>query len=270
MRMTYVSILTTDSYLPGLLVLHKSLIDTKTKFPFLVLLTDNISAKAIRTLEKNKINYKILDQKIINPSKINPEHRWYSTYYKLAIFNQIEFEKIVFLDADMLILRNIDELFSKRHLSAVNAGGMLARKSSWTHLNSGLMVIRPSKKLFNNMIKKIGKIESLDVEGDKNRATAGSDQDFINAYYPKWPQKKYLHLDHRYNIIHYFIDEYCSQFKYTIENGKNNISVIHYASYIKPWTITKKEIDELQSRDDKMIELKTILLWKEKFNLIKI
>lgn len=214
-RYSYISIISTDSYLDGLLVLNSSLMKTNPSFPFLALLTQNISQKTINTLREHSIPYKILTKDIYNPTNINRDHRWFLTYCKLHIFNQTEFTKIVFLDADMLILKNIDELFDKPHMSATNAGSMLPRKSSWTHINSGLMVIEPSSKLYLDMISKVGKIEILESGGTNDRPHAGSDQDFLNAYYPDWPNKKELHLDHKYNILHYYSDEYHKLFGYS-------------------------------------------------------
>ena len=141
----FVSIITTDDYLPGLLVLYKSLMATDTAYPFLTLLTKNISAKTISELKKHHIPHKIIGETIKNPTNVNHHHRWFPTYSKLHVFNQTQYNKIVYLDVDMLILRNIDELFKHKHMSATNAGGMLPRKSSWTHLNSGLFVLEPSR-----------------------------------------------------------------------------------------------------------------------------
>ena len=161
----------------------------------------------------------------------------------------------------MLILRNIDELFDFPHMSATNAGGMLPRKSSWTHLNSGLIVLEPSKKLFNDMLSKIGKIEKVESGGNKLKPQYGSDQDFLNAYYPDWPNKKELHLDHKYNMFHYYLDEYNKLFGYSINEEPHPISIIHYASYLKPWKVDKKILDELEKDTNKILETKALKLW---------
>lgn len=257
----FISLLTTDDYLPGLLVLFYSLKNTGTTYRFLTLVTSTISTETINILDNHRIPYKKLGQDIRNPTDVNQKHRWFSTYSKLHVFDQTDFDKIVYLDADMLILRNIDELFKCKHMSATNAGGMLPRKSSWTHLNSGLFVAEPSHELFNDMKEKIGKIEKLESEGSLEKPKYGSEQDFLNAYYPDWPKKTELHLDHKYNMFHYYIDEYHKLFGYSIKDGPRPISVLHYASYLKPWDVDEKTKRELEESSDRVLEDQAVQLW---------
>lgn len=270
MNKVFISILTTDDYLPGLLVLHYSLKHVRSKYPLHVLLTPNISKKTVDILSKNSIIFSTLSQKIDNPTNVDVHHRWFPTYSKLTIFDQTQYEKIVYLDADMLVLRNIDELFECAHMSATNAGSMLPRKKDQRHLNlnSGLIVVEPSHLIFNDMMRKVGKIENLE-SGDGDKPVCGSDQDFINAYFPEWPNQKELHLDHKYNIFHYHLDEYNKLFGYTIEDGPKPISIIHYASYLKPWNMKSDELEKIASNSDKHLELKSIQLWIKQFNNIK-
>lgn len=266
----FVSILTNDDYLPGLLVLHTSLIATGTTCPFLVLLTKNISRSILLVLERQQIPYKTIDKEIINPTDVESNHRWFSTYSKLNIFNQTQYKKIVYLDADMLILRNIDELFQYEHMSATNAGGMLPRKSHWTHLNSGVFVLEPSHSLFEDMVSKIGKIENLQSLGTVERPQNGSDQDFLNAFYNNWQNQDNLHLDHKYNIFHYYLDEYSKLFGYTLKDSSKPISIIHYASYLKPWNMEKDELNDLFTNQDRKLESESIQIWWDVYNKIKL
>ena len=267
---TFISVLTTDSYLPGSLVLNASLKSVNSQYPLHVLLTPNISKNLVNILNKNLISHSTLSQKINNPSDVDVHHRWFSTYSKLAIFDQTQYKKIVYVDADMLILRNIDELFKCAHMSATNAGSMLPRKKDQRHLNlnSGLIVIEPSHLLFNDMMSKVGKIENMELGGG-NKPIRGSDQDFINAYFPEWPNQGSLHLDHKYNIFHYHLDEYNKLFGYTIDDGHKPISIIHFASYLKPWNIKSDELDKIANDPDRRLELKAIQLWIARFNNVK-
>jgi len=133
----FVSILTTDSYLPGILVLNDSLKSVGSKFPLDVLLTPNISSHVLDALNKNSIIHHVLPSEIHNPTNVSTDHRWFPTYSKLAIFNQTQYQKIVYLDADMLVLRNIDELFEYPHMSAVTDGGILPRKKGRKYRHDG-------------------------------------------------------------------------------------------------------------------------------------
>lgn len=223
----YVSVLSTDSYLDGVLVLHHSLKSTGTFYPFLLLISDAVSTASRKVLESHGISYKLMQCTIENPTAIAKDDHWAFTYSKLDIFNQTQFDKIVFLDADMLIVENIDELFQKPHMSAVNAGGMLAEYADWTGLNSGLMVIEPSHELYRDMLGKVGKIEHV---------AKGGDQDFLQAYYPEWVGRPELHLDHGYNMFHCHLDRY-RHLGYTVGGGAKPVKVIHYIGGIKPWNL---------------------------------
>jgi alpha-N-acetylglucosamine transferase len=228
---SYISVLITNDYVDGILVLYHSLKSTKPNYPFLLLISDTISTASRDLLTKHGIEYKPLRSTIANPTNIESSNRWKYTYSKLDIFGQTEFKKIVYLDADMLILRNIDELFEKPHMSAVNAGGMIPELSHWDHLNSGLMVIEPSSDLYSDMIEKVGKIEKVE---------RGGDQDFLQAYYPEWVKQKELHLDHQYNIFNCHLDEY-RKLGYVIKGKGKPVKVIHYIGGVKPWEFNMKK-----------------------------
>lgn len=229
---SFISVLTTDDYLEGILVLNYSLAKTNPKYPFVLLITPNLSKEVIESLAKHNINC-IMIQNIDNPTKIVDKqlYRWHFTYPKLNIFGLKQFDKLVYLDADMLILNNIDELFEKPHMSAVNSGGMLPRLSVWNKLNSGLMVVEPSTELFDDMLSKVGKIEGVAAAGD---------QDFLNAYYFNWASQKELHLDHGYNIFHIHLHEYNQLFGYDFNvSAQKPIKIIHYIGKTKPWHLYK-------------------------------
>lgn len=263
------SILTTDDYLPGVLVLAGSLKSLGSNYPFHLLLTPDISESVLLILDKHLISYSIISQKIENPTDVSRVHRWFPTYSKLSVFDQTQYKKIVYLDADMLVLKNIDELFTFPHMSATNAGGMLPRKSSWTHMNSGLFVVEPSHSTYMDMLSKIGKIEKMESEGSADKPKYGSDQDFLNAYYPDWSEQEKLHLDHKYNMFHYYLDEYNGLFGYSLEKeGSKSISIIHYASYLKPWNITDAELSKLQQDPQRRLEFRSVLMWKDAYNKI--
>lgn len=260
-KYSYISVITSNDYLPGLIVLNKTLLDTKPKYKFLLLVTKDISKETLDKIKKLNINYLVIEDDIKNPTDITAEHRWFPTYSKLHVFNQTQFDKVVYLDIDMMILENIDELFDHPHMSCTNSPSLLSRKSDWTHLNSGIFVIEPSASLFKDMVSKIGSIEILESGGTFERPKTGSDQDFLNAYYPDWPQEERLHLDHKYNIFHYYLDEYNKECGYGFDKEDKPIKVIHYASYLKPWMLDEKQLRELENDKNRRLEFKSVMDW---------
>lgn len=261
MKQSYVSLLTTNDYLDGLLVLFYSLKQAKSKFDLCVLLTPNISLRTRSVLTDHSIAYTVVDR-IKNPSDIRNGHRWFPTYSKLHVFGLTEYDKVVYLDADMLVLENIDELFERPHMSAANAGGMLPDKLDWVNMNTGLFVAVPSAWLVNDMLSQVGKIEVLASGGTLQKPRFGSDQDFVNAYYRDWPRRAELHLDHKYNMLHYHLDAYGSGFGYTLTPGPKRVAVIHYGSYLKPWALGRDVIDRLQCGIELSLENYAHRLWR--------
>lgn len=262
MKRAYITLLTTDDYLHGLLVLIFSLREVKSKYECSVLITPNISLRTKSILAAHAIAY-IEISDIPNPTDVHPSHRWNRTYSKLHVFGLNQYEKVVFLDADMIILENIDVLFECEHLSAASSGSMLPACSDWTHMNSGLFVAVPDASLFSDMISCVGRVEALNGGGTTNTPRSGSDQEFINAYYRDWKRCFKLHLDHRYNMLHYHLDGYNSLFGYTLTAGPKRVAVIHYASYLKPWSLPSETIRTLMSGVQLTLENQALRIWLE-------
>lgn len=59
---------------------------------------------------------------------------------------------VVYLDADALVVRNMDEAFG--------CAGFCAALRHSERLNSGVMVVRPSAAVFDDMLSKIGQLPS--------------------------------------------------------------------------------------------------------------
>jgi len=265
MKYSYVSLLTTDDYLVGLMVLLYSLTEAQSRYECLVLLTPNISRRTRSILAAHSVQYKVIGT-ITNPTDVNIAHRWFRTYSKLHVFNQVQFDKVVYLDADMLVLENIDALFSCPHMSATNAGGRLPENVGWTDLNSGLFVAAPSESVFEDMQAQVGRIEVLASGGSADTPRRGSEQDFVNAYYRDWTRRTELHLDHKYNMLHYHINAYNARFGYTLSAGPSQVAVIHYASGVKPWTLRRDVIGRLRSGVDLTLEDQALRLWMSAYD----
>jgi alpha-N-acetylglucosamine transferase len=114
MNYSFVTFLGTDSFLPGVLALNTSLKNYNKTYGMVVLVTDLITPTSILALESNCIKHKYVDR-IKNPNKLeNDERNFKHMYTKLRIFELDEFDKIVYLDADMLVCRNIEEILMPR------------------------------------------------------------------------------------------------------------------------------------------------------------
>ncbi|KAF2611368.1 hypothetical protein F2Q70_00007597 [Brassica cretica] len=102
---------------------------------------------------------------LANPNQVHPTRFW-GVYTKLKIFNMTDYKKVVYLDADTIVVKNIDDLFK--------CSKFCANLKHSERLNSGVMVVEPSEALFSDMMRKVKTLSSY----------TGGDQGFLNSYYP--------------------------------------------------------------------------------------
>lgn len=267
----FLTVLSSDEYLLGVLTLHKSLVSTRTKYPFYVAITSDISKKTIEVLENININIIKLDnniklsEKMKNKNSKSGYSQWNNTLQKLSIFQLTKFKKIVYLDSDMLILNNIDELFNKKHMSAVVAGALIPGREDWKLLNSGIMVIELKKNLGVNIAK------TIDIVSEKKGCFG--DQDLIQEYYNEWDKNKELELNHKYNIFINDLEFYCKKYDYNVKkifNNNNSISVVHFVGEKKPWMLDKEELVKYLLVLIKNVEFNTLKVYLRYLKLLSI
>jgi glycogenin glucosyltransferase len=267
MKTSFVTLITSDDYLPGILVLLHSLRQHCSGKSAHVLVTKTVSKHIITAVRKVADRVTMVPP-IANPTDVHHKHRWATTYSKIHVFGLVEYDKVVFIDCDALVLRNITDLFDLDPLSGVNAGGLLPQNKNWTDLNTGLFVANPSRDIYNDMLRHIGKLELLTSGGTQSRPKYGSDQDFINRYFDGWQYKLHLHIDHGFNMLHYFLDEYNQHFGYSFEHGPRQISVLHFASSKKPWNFNEIHQDRSWPSLDKALENRAVQHWRSVYKEI--
>lgn len=239
MKKVFVTFLATDSFLPGVQALNQSLKNFKnTNYPLIIMVSENVSVKVVKLLKKQSFNVQIVKE-IKSPYLFKNDYRNFRCMFtKLRIFELSCFDKIVYIDADMIVCENIECLFEKQHMSAVIAGSILPVNSTWKDLNAGLLVVEPNIDLFNKMYESINLLLSKD----------GSDQGFLHEFFPDWKNETQLHLEHKFNIPGCYLDDYCKGFDFKFEFidgmlSTRNISIIHFWGIPKPWEISKKNQD---------------------------
>ncbi|KAF7816748.1 putative UDP-glucuronate:xylan alpha-glucuronosyltransferase 3 isoform X1 [Senna tora] len=153
-------------------------------------------------------------QRIRNP-KAEPEayNEW--NYSKFRLWQLTEYDKIIFIDADMLILRNIDFLFEMPEISAIGNNATL--------FNSGVMVVEPSNCTFQLLMDHINEIVSYN----------GGDQGYLNEIFTWWHR-----IPKHMNFLKHFWegdDEKQRKMKTHLFGADPPILyVLHYLGY-KPW-----------------------------------
>lgn len=246
----FVTYLGSDEFLPGLFVLNRSLRTYENDIPLVVMTSKRVSNGVLDIMKRTSIHFQIVNE-IVNPHRTEGDSRNFNLVYtKLNVFSMTEFDKVVYLDLDMLVCDRISILFEKPHMSAVIAGSLCPGNESWVDLNSGLLVIEPSNCLFEEMLSKTSVLPSKD----------GSDQGFLHSFFPDWKNQFQLHLDHRFNLPCVYLEEYCRlpgvDFSYS--NGKlstSNISILHYWAVPKPWNIKKSSIHDNPRKYEQALKL---------------
>ena len=219
----YITFLSTDNYIDGVLVLKHSLNKVNSKYPLYCMITPNISLEVIEKLKLYNIEPITIDKLnikdgIANSVKEDKFLHWNNCWDKLNIFKLIQFEKMVFLDADMLVLQNIDKLFDKPNMSAATDGIYVYGEHREKDLNAGLMVIEPNIKTFNDILTFINTLP----EG------IYQDQIVLQKYFSNWGNNKELHLSEEYNL-------WVGYLEYYPQNVYNNCKVLHYIGKYKPY-----------------------------------
>ena len=234
----YITVLSNDKYFPGIKGLYFSWKRTNPRYPLYIMIGRSVSENVRMVLSSmaNLIDIESIDVGNIiersNQESFNT--RWNFTFDKLLVFEQTQFDKVVFLDADMMILQNLDDLFDKPHMSAVCAGASYPGNESWKDLNSGIMVIEPKKGLANELVKMVPKVLA--------RRKSFGDQDLLQEYYSGWKDDLSLNLGEKYNIFSDYLDYYVGKLGYHFSkdiNDEKSIAVIHFAGERKPWSERK-------------------------------
>ncbi|CAI5529490.1 unnamed protein product [Closterium sp. Naga37s-1] len=166
-RVAYASVLhTTEDYVCGAIVLARSLKKSGTKADLVLLVSREISRKSRKGLKKAGWRLKEIER-IRNPRAVPKTYNEWN-YSKLRLWQLEEYDKVIFVDSDVLVLKNLDFLFNYPELSA---------RGNARHLfNSGVMVLEPSNCTFNLFMAHVTTLTSCN----------GGDQGFLNNVFAWW------------------------------------------------------------------------------------
>lgn len=235
----YVTLVANKDYLPGLMAMYLSLKRTGTAIPLYALLPNTLIESeplAIANLKHNGINILEYDHSIIIPQQLvdknaqQGDHRFSHTFDKLLVFGLTQFDKIVFVDADIYILHSLDHLFDLPHMSAMVAGRSFPGNEDWTDLTSGIMTIVPQQGI-------VSQFEALIPRVIEEKGACG-DQDILQVYYSDWSRHPELDMGEKYGIIAGYATYYEKRLGYHYTNAIEDpkaVAIIHYAGEKKPW-----------------------------------
>ncbi|WP_116130920.1 glycosyltransferase [Tropicimonas sp. IMCC34043] len=104
-----------------------------------------------------------------------PFHTPLDNFAKLRLWQLVEYDSVVFIDADALVLHNIDRLFGYPEFCA--APNVYEGLADFHRMNSGVFTARPNVTTFESMLA------ALDTPGAFWKRT---DQTFLQHFFPGW------------------------------------------------------------------------------------
>ncbi|CEH16393.1 glycosyltransferase family 8 protein [Ceraceosorus bombacis] len=236
----WATLMTGEKYLPGLVVFATSLLQThKSRYPLVVYVTGKLSERARRVV--SALGCRIVEVKDLRPTLTSTNlayERFGDVWTKLRAFELTQYERVVMVDSDMLVRRNMDELMDlqlddgkeiassfactcnpkniptypadwvpancgftpQTHPSCLTSPPQVTADSLPTHrlLNSGLVVLKPS-------LDTMKVIEHMLGTDPRVLAWSFPDQDLLAALL------RYVHprmwVDAEVRNVHYILDK---------------------------------------------------------------
>lgn len=225
--MAFVTLATNDDYCKGAAVVAQSLRNVGTTKKIVCLITPTVTFVAREGLAKvfdELVLVDVLDSQDVTHLAMLKRPELGVTFTKIHCWNLTQYSKCVFLDADTLILENVDELFENDELTAVPDCG-------WPDIfNSGVFVFCPNKKTFEELAK------LAETEGSFD----GGDQGLLNNYFKSWQRLSFV-----YNM------QATTSYTYVPAFAKfgQNTKIVHYLGTNKPWRSPKGDAKQPQFAD---------------------
>ncbi|KAF3491654.1 glycogenin-2 [Arthroderma uncinatum] len=215
------NILLSDNYLPGAMVLAHSLRDNGTKGRLAVLITpDGLQQGTIdelKTVYDDVIPIARIENSTPGNLYLMDRPDLISTFSKIALWKQTQYDQIVYIDADVIATRAPDELLTLDVTSIAAVPDI-----GWPDcFNTGVMVLRPNLKDYYSLLAFAQRGISFD----------GADQGLLNMHFKNWDR-----LSFAYNCTpsgHY---QYIPAYRYF----ESTISLVHFIGPLKPWRLGRK------------------------------
>lgn len=226
----YATLVTNEEYGRGALALVRSLRWTGTDAPVVVLATGE--AQHLDELEREGCRIVPVSQPLLseefrerhsrdalhraapfNKGNKPAFHDPIDNFCKLELWKLTEYRKVVFLDADSLVVKPIDMLFGFPEFAG--APNLYETLADFHRLNSGVFVAEPSLATYEQMLKQ------LDQPGIFWRRT---DQTFLETFFPDWHK-----LPYTFNTMQYVYFNLPELWVW------RSIRLVHY-QYEKPWS----------------------------------
>lgn len=231
----FLTYLSNDRDYKGALTLNYMLKKYNSQYKLACIILENVSSNVINILQQNNIilyRYSLTETlKIFNYDENFINHLVNKHYYgKFFIYDLTIYDKIIYLDTDLLIRENIDHLFLKdcsenkcymTYDTEYNSenNDILLRTNTF---NSGVVILQPNKEICYNFYLYLKMIYENNVgalKTDQDVFEIMNNNNFINVQ----------HLEYKYNC-----PGMASKY-FTRNNFLDDIVIIHFTLSPKPW-----------------------------------
>ncbi|KAJ2059566.1 glycogenin glucosyltransferase [Coemansia sp. S146] len=238
-RFAYATLVTTDSYVDGALVLLHSLRRTLTPYSIVCLATP--SSLSEHSLQRLRAHFDGVIEAELRLSTDDdnldllgrPDLR--STLTKIQLWDPALFgawDAICYLDADTLVRQPIDDMFSRfdswlsERSDDWKQGGLIAAApdTGWPDcFNSGVLLLAPGYDCYRDLVTRAA-VSTASFDG--------ADQGLLNEHFSDWSTASpYRRLPFLYNAtanVYY-------TYKPALQRFGHDVRVVHFIGISKPW-----------------------------------
>ena len=265
-----------DRYVPGVLISAWSIKRTNTKYDMVCIVTHDVPEKSRKIMRKNSI--KVIEVPYIQGQtkfKTKRQQELYQnwlhiSYTKWNVLNLTQYKKIFFLDADVIITQNIDNIFDKYKR---NAGTFY---NPWAYIKSSSIknyykfkkvikpelikkaltkngfvliatsvLLKPNKKDYEEFLQMIKEKKHVEVYTKNNYS--GTDEQSIAYFMSVLNKRSWDNIPQCYQFISWHRNECCDNKSIPYKKRRtricNKIKIVHYFGQYLPWEFDFKKTE---------------------------
>lgn len=210
-KYAWVTLIATNDFIQGAILLNNNLQKVKTKYPFYAIVTNNITKENLHLLDENNVQYKRFPyisfqgtaprEGKTRDSALDPLYS-HCMLSKLYMFTFTEYEKIAYIDADIEFLQNCDH-----YLEQYEPFSGIIPPWEQDCVHGCFYIIKPSYEEF---------WRGINISLDNNYT---NDEQTFKEMYPNFPQQK----DHHFPLEDFYSEDEKIQ------------RIWHHDGPIKPW-----------------------------------
>ncbi|KAI8668733.1 Glucose N-acetyltransferase 1 [Fusarium keratoplasticum] len=255
-RFAYVQYVTDEEYLCNSLMIFEALhrfgskADRLMLYPGQVLAPDAQKSTSLagKLLIKARDEYNVILQPIEIQHREGQDQTWADSFTKLLVFNQTQYDRLISLDSDGMLLQLMDELFRipPCQVAMPRAYWLMRDDPPKKMLSSHVMVVQPDKDEFERVLEKIDTVEKTEY-----------DMEILNKLYLDSamviPHRPYAMLTAEFRMkdhTHYLGSD---------KEEWDPVAVLNEAKYVhfSDWPVPKPWIEDLGLRQENQPECPT-------------